>query len=64
VELRPELVIVEAEMPGIDGRETAHLFEQALPETRVVLVSSDGAPDLRTLTPEAPRALWADGRPD
>jgi DNA-binding NarL/FixJ family response regulator len=64
VQLRPELVLVEAEMPGIAGRETSRLIEQALPETRVVLVSSDGAPDLRTLTPEALRALWADGRPD
>ena len=40
VQLRPGLVLVEKDMPGIDGRETARLLEQALPETVVVLVSS------------------------
>ncbi|MGH2715326.1 MAG: response regulator [Thermoleophilaceae bacterium] len=64
VQLRPGLVLVEADMPGIDGRETSRLLEQALPETVVVLVSADGAPDLRTLTPVALRALWERHRPD
>ena len=64
VQLRPELVLVEAEMPGIDGRETSRLIEKALPETAVVLVSADGAPDLATLTPGALRALWRRKRPD
>jgi DNA-binding NarL/FixJ family response regulator len=64
VQLRPGLVLVEAEMPGIDGRETSRLIEDALPETVVVLVSADGAPDLETLTPSALRALWDRERPD
>jgi DNA-binding NarL/FixJ family response regulator len=64
VQLRPGLVLVEAEMPGIDGRETSRLIEQALPETVVVLVSANGAPDLESLTPGALRALWAMARPD
>jgi DNA-binding NarL/FixJ family response regulator len=64
VQLRPELVLVEAEMPGIDGRETSELLERALPGTVVVLLSADGAPDLETLTPGALRALWADHGPD
>ena len=64
VQLRPALVLVEAEMPGIDGRETSRLIENALPETVVVLVSADGAPDLATLTPAALRALWRRKRPD
>jgi DNA-binding NarL/FixJ family response regulator len=58
VQLRPGLVLVEANMPGIDGRETARLLEEALPATVVVLVSADGTPDLQTLTPGALRALW------
>jgi DNA-binding NarL/FixJ family response regulator len=58
VQLRPELVLVEANMPGIDGREAARRLEEALPATVVVLVSADGTPDLETLTPGALRALW------
>jgi two-component system, NarL family, nitrate/nitrite response regulator NarL len=64
VQLRPELVLVEADMPGIDGRETSRLLEQALPETVAVLVPADGAPDLGTLTPGALRALWERYGPD
>ena len=64
VQLRPGLVLVEADMPGIDGRETVSLLEQALPETVVVLVSADGAPDLATLTPGGLRALWEAHAPD
>jgi DNA-binding NarL/FixJ family response regulator len=59
MQLRPELVLVEADMPGIDGRETAQLLERALPEAVVVIVSADGAPDLETLTPGGLRSLWA-----
>lgn len=64
VELRPGLVLVEADMPAIDGREAARLLERALPETVVVLVSADGAPGFDTLTPGALRALWESHRPD
>jgi DNA-binding NarL/FixJ family response regulator len=64
IQLRPGLVLVEADMPGIDGRETARLLKQALPETVVVLVSADGAPDLEALTPGGLRALWEANRPD
>ena len=58
VQLRPGLVLVEADMPGIDGRETARLVERVLPNGVVVLLSADGAPSLETLTPGALRALW------
>lgn len=64
LQLRPGLVLVEADMPGIDGRETVGLLERALPETVVVLVSADGAPDLATLTPGGLRALWEAHGPD
>ena len=58
VELRPGLVLVEADMPGIDGRETKRLLEQALPDVVVVVLSADGAPDLETLTSSGLRSLW------
>jgi DNA-binding NarL/FixJ family response regulator len=64
VELRPGLVLVEADMPGIDGRETSRLLAEALPDTVVVLASADGVPDLETLTPSALRALWEHHGPD
>jgi DNA-binding NarL/FixJ family response regulator len=64
VQLRPDLVLVEADMPGIDGRETVGLLEQAVPEAVVVLVSADGTPDLEALTPGTLRALWGRRRPD
>jgi DNA-binding NarL/FixJ family response regulator len=64
VQLRPGLVLVESDMPGIDGRETVSLLEQALPEAVVVLVSEDGTPDLGTLTPGSLRALWDAHGPD
>jgi DNA-binding NarL/FixJ family response regulator len=64
VQLRPGLVLVEADMPGIDGREAARLLRQAVPETVVLLLSADGAPDLRALTPGALRALWESHKPD
>jgi DNA-binding NarL/FixJ family response regulator len=64
VQLRPGLVLVEADMPGIDGRETSRLLERAVPEAVVVLLSADGTPDLEALTPGALRALWEAREPD
>jgi two-component system, NarL family, invasion response regulator UvrY len=64
MQLRPGLVLVEANMPGIDGSETSRLLEHALPETVVVLVSAGGTPDLGALTPGALRALWDANGPD
>jgi DNA-binding NarL/FixJ family response regulator len=64
VQLRPGLVLVEADMPGIDGRETSRLLAEALPDTVVVLASADGVPDLESLTPSALRALWERHGPD
>jgi two-component system invasion response regulator UvrY len=58
VHLRPGLVLVEANMPGIDGLETSRLLKEALPATVVVVVSVEGSADLATLTPGALRALW------
>jgi two-component system, NarL family, invasion response regulator UvrY len=70
VALRPQLVLVEADMPGIDGVETSRRLIAALPGTIVVLVAagssagaleSSGAAALLSrdeLSPAAVRALW------
>jgi DNA-binding NarL/FixJ family response regulator len=72
VALRPDLMLVEAVMPVIDGLETAGRLTRALPGVVVVLVSADGAPDSREvagsgaaafvprdeLTPARLRELW------
>jgi DNA-binding NarL/FixJ family response regulator len=64
IQLRPALVLVESDMPGIDGREAARLLGRALPEAAVVLVPDDGTPDLAALTPGGLRALWEAHGPD
>jgi DNA-binding NarL/FixJ family response regulator len=57
-------VLVEADMPGMDGHETSRLLQRVLPATVVVVLSVDGAPDLEALTPGVLRALWEDHGPD
>jgi DNA-binding NarL/FixJ family response regulator len=56
VQLRPDLVLVEADMPGIDGLETSQRLEAAVPETVVVLLTE-------TLTPTGLQTLWRENRP-
>jgi two-component system, NarL family, invasion response regulator UvrY len=71
--VRPDLALVELDMPGIDGLETARRLTRALPDVIVVLVSADGSPPddgvvsgsgaaaflaKDELTPSAMRALW------
>ncbi len=44
-ELQPELVLLDADMPGMSGLRTALLLSQSHPEIEVVLMSMDtGAP--------------------
>jgi two-component system, NarL family, invasion response regulator UvrY len=64
VQLRPGLVLVEADMPGMDGHETARLLQRVLPATVVVVLSVGGAPDLESLTPDVLRTLWEAHGPD
>lgn len=64
MQLRPGLVLVETDMPGIDGPETARLLERALPEAVVVLLSAEGTPGLGALTPGDLRTLWDENGPD
>lgn len=73
VAVRPDLAIVELDMPAIDGLETARRLTRAVPGVVVVLVSADGpAPEVGEmsgsgasaflpkdeLTPSVLRTLW------
>lgn len=39
-ELKPDLVIMDVEMDGINGLEAAHLIQSRFPDVRVVLMST------------------------
>lgn len=58
IQVRPDLVLVESAMPGIDGAETSTRLKEALPMTVVVVLSADGNVALDTLTPDGLHALW------
>jgi DNA-binding NarL/FixJ family response regulator len=63
IQVRPDLVLVEAQMPGIDGLEASKRLEQALPGTVVVLLTAERDLTLETLTPTGLQALWRENRP-
>lgn len=44
-DLRPDLVLVDVRMPGMDGIETARRLADANPRPAVVLISIDEVPD-------------------
>jgi len=41
--LRPHVVLLDVQMPGLDGMETARLIKRALPATRIILISGHSA---------------------
>lgn len=41
ISLRPDLVLIDADMPGMSGLRAALLLAQVSPETKVVLMSMD-----------------------
>jgi DNA-binding NarL/FixJ family response regulator len=73
VRLRPDLVLVDVHLPGIDGVETSRRIAELLPEALIVLVSGDAPPwpagrppacgavgflPKERLSPRALRAMW------
>jgi CheY-like chemotaxis protein len=45
--LKPELILMDVHMPGLDGLATARLLSRMSPAPVVILMSSDDAPNLR-----------------
>lgn len=77
-ELQPDLVLVDLNMPGMDGIETTRIIRQDEPQTIVIVVSADlaglsdaaraaGAAatlDKRDFAPHTLDALWLEHMPD
>ena len=47
LELKPELVVMDADMPGMSGLRTALLLSQMAPGAEVILMSMDTSPRFR-----------------
>ena len=60
VRLRPQLVLVRAGLPAIDGHETAQRLRELVPQAVVEVLPENGS----TLTPAALRSLWGERRSD
>jgi DNA-binding NarL/FixJ family response regulator len=56
--LRPQMALVAADLPGINGSETAGLLGALLAEAAIAVIPPD-----HELTPEALAALWDGPRP-
>ena len=77
-ELKPDLVLLDIHMPGLDGIETAAVIHRDAPQTVVILVSCEpggaseaaraaGAAallDKRDLVPSRLHSLWREHGPD
>src|SRR5712671_1347524 len=47
LELKPHLVLMDADMPGMSGLRTALLLSQLSPTTEIILMSMDTSPQFR-----------------
>jgi DNA-binding NarL/FixJ family response regulator len=45
--LKPDLVLMDADMPGMSGLRTALLLSQLMPDTRIILMSMDASPQFK-----------------
>src|ERR1700727_1817900 len=48
IELKPEVVLMDADMPGMSGLRTALLLSQVQPGTRIILMSMDKSLQFQT----------------
>jgi two-component system response regulator DesR len=44
---RPDLVVLEADMPGMNGFETAGALSRDIPDLGIIIIAESGRPDLR-----------------
>ena len=68
---RPDLALIDLNMPGLDGNEAAARLAKESPETAIVLMTatpdptgrSDGLFDKRGLSPTALAEIWERAQP-
>jgi two-component system invasion response regulator UvrY len=55
---RPDLVLMDVRMPGIDGIETARMLMRRHPDVIIVLMSASEVPPASGIAPPGPSAIF------